>query len=137
MLKDPSDISVVKAMVEDVAVVIEEANVDLLQTPAELISAPLLELLMHMSAYATKKRAFASSVKRRQIVFSSAQSCRVRNRSTRPPSTNDGGMAALRMGDGATGHIFLSLWINVNDSYMRMVQPRHLHRLQFRHMQAE
>jgi hypothetical protein len=43
-LKALSDISVVTALVEDVAVAIEEAKDNLLQTLAEWISAPLLEL---------------------------------------------------------------------------------------------
>jgi hypothetical protein len=48
-LKVPSDFSVVKAMVEDVAVAILEAEDDCLQTLAEFTSSPSLELLLHMS----------------------------------------------------------------------------------------
>jgi hypothetical protein len=52
-LKIPSDFSVVKAMVEDVAVAIMEAEDDCLQTLAEFTSSPSLKLLLHMSTNET------------------------------------------------------------------------------------
>jgi hypothetical protein len=83
----------------DVAVAVEEPHDDnLLQTLAELISAPSLELLVLRSAHDTGRRMdFASNATRRGIMSASARNGRARSRSTRPTSRNDDGMAVLRM----------------------------------------
>jgi hypothetical protein len=64
--------NVKKVLVEVVGVAIVEAEVDLLKTHAELISLSSLVLLLLRSVNDTKRRDFASSVTRMDIVSSRA-----------------------------------------------------------------
>jgi hypothetical protein len=73
-MKGPSDLNVAKHLVVDVAVAIVKTWDDLLQTLAELISAPWLELLLLRKCNVTKRRDSASNTTRRVIVSSNARS---------------------------------------------------------------
>jgi hypothetical protein len=103
--------NVVKGMDMGVAVAIREAEDGLLETRAELISMPSLELLPFMSANDTKRRDFASSAIRRETMSFNARRWRAKHGSIHLTSRNDGGKDAFRTS--------LSKWLHL------LAVPRH------------